>query len=98
MIFPHSAQAKELSFASDCHPPSPQMTCYAKNASITPNHGHVYTFTIYKFVCLTTMNMKYLLRKSCTGCVRIYNDIQQEHKGYKREVHSFYITKSRIDF
>ena len=45
---------------------------------------------MYKCVCLTAMNMQYLLRISCTGCLQIYSNIQQVHTGYKREPHSFY--------
>ena len=63
-------------------------------SSITPNHDYIYTYAIYKFVCMTAMNMKYLLCPSCTGCVQTYNDIQQVHAGYKREAHTFLISQS----
>ena len=99
MTCPYSAQTKELLLASSCHPPSPQMAWYAQNL---PQHlimGILYThITVIRFVCLTAMNMKYLWHTSCTGYVQIYNDIQQVHTGYKREVHSFDITKSWINF
>ena len=42
------------------------------------------------------MNMNYLFCTSCTGCVQIYNDIQQVHTGYKREMRTFYMTKSQM--
>ena len=91
-------QAKQLILASSCCPPSPPNDMVCQKSSTTPNHGHIYTYYIYKFICLTAMNMKYLLRTSCTEYVQIYNDIQPVHTGYKREVHSFYITKYWINF
>ena len=98
MTCPYLAQAKELLLASSCHPPSPQMAWYAQKL---PQHliMGIYTYIIVtRFVCLTTMNMKYLLHTSCTGYVQIYHDIQQVHTGCKRELHSFDITKSWINF
>ena len=82
-------------FLSSTIPPN-DMVC--PKSTTTPNHGHIYTYNIYKCVCLTVMNMKYLLRTSCTGCIQIFNDIQQVHTGYKREVHSFHVTKPWIYF
>ena len=98
MTCPYLAQDKELLPTSSCHPLHLQMTWYAPKASTTPNHGHIYTYNIYKFFCLTAMNMKYLLHTSCTRYVQIYHDIQQVHTGCKRELHSFDITKSWINF
>ena len=87
-------RAPARTFLSPTSPPN-NMAC--AKSSTTPNHGHICTYNIYKFVCLIDMNMKYLVRTSCTGCVQIYNDIQQVHTYYKREVHSFYITESWIN-
>ena len=81
-------------FLSPTIPPN-DMVCL--KSSTTPNHEHIYTYDICKFVYLTATNMKYLLCTRCTGCVQIYNDIQQVHTYYKREVHSFYITESWIN-
>ena len=94
--YPYSAQAKGLPLASSYHPPTPPHDMVWGNYSTTFNHRHIYTYNIYKFICLTAMNMKYLLRTSYDGCLQIYNDIQQVHTGYRREVHIFYITKSWI--
>ena len=61
----------------------PQMTLFAPKTSTTPDHRHIYTFTIHQFVCLTAMNMKYLLCTSCTGCVKytmIFNKCMQVTK------------------
>ena len=50
-------------FLSPTIPPH-DMVC--PKSSTTPTHGHVYTYNIYMFVCLTAMNMKYLLHTICT--------------------------------
>ena len=81
-------------FLSPIIPPDEMV--YPKSPT-TPNHGYINTYIIYKFLCLTDINMKYVLHTSCTGCLQIYNDIQQVHTGYKREGHSFYITKLWIN-
>ena len=90
MACPYSSKANDLTLTSFSHPPPiNDMTC-----SKTSQHRHVHKTTIYKFIFLSAMNLKYLLRKSCIGCVPIHYDIQQVHTVFKREVHRYYITKS----
>ena len=60
-------------FLSPTIPPN-DMVCQIPSTS--PIHGHVETYNIYKFFCLTAINMKCLYCTSCTGWVQIYNDIQ----------------------
>ena len=91
---PHQ-RAPACIFLSSTIPPN-DTVCH--KSSITPKQRHIYTYNIYKFICLTAMNMKYSLRTSCTGYVPMYYDIQQVSTVYKREVHTFYITKSWIMF
>ena len=86
MRCPCSSQAKELTLTSSCHPPpSNGMVC-----CVTPKYRHVPKYTIYKFICLSATNLKYLLHSSCIGCVPIHYDIEQVHTFYKREVICFY--------
>ena len=66
-------------------PPPNDIVC-----SIMPKHRHVHKHNIYKFICLSAMNLKYLLRTSCIGCAPIHYTIQQVHTIYKREVICFY--------
>ena len=67
-------------------PPLAQMAW----CSITPKYRHVHKHNIYKFICMSTMNMKYLSCPSCIGCTLMHSNIQQVHKIYKREVHTFH--------
>ena len=61
---------------------------------MTPKYRQVHKYNIYKFICLSAMRLKYLLRTSCIVCAPTHCDIQQVHTIYKREMHKFYIKKS----
>ena len=65
-----------------------------KTSSIMPKYRHVHKYTIYKFIYLSAMNLKYVLRISCIGCVPIHYYIQHMYIVYTREVHTLYVTKS----
>ena len=65
-------------------PPPNGMVC-----SVTLKHRHVHTYTIYKFICLSPVNLKYSLRTGYIGCASIHYDIEQVHAVYKREVIRF---------
>ena len=70
-------------------PPLNDMVC-----SIIHNFRHVHKYTMYELICLSAMNLKYLLCISCIGCIPIQYGIQELQNVYKREVHTLYITKS----
>ena len=60
--------------------------------SITPKHKHVYKHNIYKLICLSAMNLKYLLGPSCIGCIPIHYHIQAKivhaNKTQTKKVHT----------
>ena len=66
MMCPYLAQAKELPLASPCHPPSPQMTWYAKNL---PQH---LIMGMYTHIILTSLSVCLLCEPEILVAHKLY--------------------------
>ena len=87
MTRPCSSQAKELTLTSSCQTPPPpnDMVC-----STMPKHRHIHKYTTYNFICLSAMNLKYLLCISWIVCALIHYDIQKCTQFKKKNAYVLY--------